>query len=430
MDGLALVCAVLLAAVFAVSGVAKLLDRRGTREAVQALGVPLAGPVAVLLPLVELVLAATLVPPATGRRAALAGLLLLLAFTVVVVANLLAGRRPQCGCFGGLGSSDVSWRTVGRNGLLLLAAGLATGARTGSLLPAVPLAVAGAALLVGGEQLLSRRATARVEGEQLRALDAPLSALHRERAPAFSVPDVEGKTVTLTDLLARGRPLLLVFLNPGCSSCRRLVPSVVRWHEDYADRLTTVAVSGHLLRDTDGLGGTAALRVLSPGDDSLVDAFGVRGSPAAVLVATDGRLATPVAYGVGGVRRLFEVALTGVERRTSTTTADALDLDSRPGPRATVTAREVDGSTVLVDEATGASLSLDLLGAVVWQSLDGVASLREIAADIAEVFSADPDVVGRDVLRTVQACGAAGLLDGIAAGRPAPPVLTASKEPA
>ena len=53
---LALVARVLLAAVFAVAGAAKLRDRPGTRQAVVDFGAPerLAGPLAVLLPLAEL----------------------------------------------------------------------------------------------------------------------------------------------------------------------------------------------------------------------------------------------------------------------------------------------------------------------------------------------------------------------------------------
>ncbi|HUO73942.1 MAG TPA: MauE/DoxX family redox-associated membrane protein, partial [Solirubrobacteraceae bacterium] len=58
----------LLACVFGLAGVAKLLDRAGTRQAVQGFGVPprVVGAVAVVVPLVELAIAALLVPAATA----------------------------------------------------------------------------------------------------------------------------------------------------------------------------------------------------------------------------------------------------------------------------------------------------------------------------------------------------------------------------
>ena len=54
--------------VFAVAGVAKLYDRAGSRRAVIDFGVPapLAAPLAILLPLAELAVAATLLPASTA----------------------------------------------------------------------------------------------------------------------------------------------------------------------------------------------------------------------------------------------------------------------------------------------------------------------------------------------------------------------------
>ena len=53
---------------FVVAGISKLADRRGSRQAIIDFGVPtaLAAPLGVLLPLVELAVAASLVPAATA----------------------------------------------------------------------------------------------------------------------------------------------------------------------------------------------------------------------------------------------------------------------------------------------------------------------------------------------------------------------------
>lgn len=418
MDLIGTTCAVLLAVVFAVSGTAKLLDLRGTREAAEALGVPLplVGPVGWSLPVVELGLAVLLLPRSTGRVTAVGAGLLLLVLTGVVIANLLAGRRPRCGCFGGLGSSDVSGRTVARNLLLVLAAVLAVTDR-GPLRPVpVLLGVVGAAAVIGGEQWLSRRADAAREQQQDAELEAALAEdAEHGPAPDFVLPDLNGIPVTRDGLLRAGRPLLLVALNPGCSSCRVLVPSLARWHAEYGDRVTVAAVArGTAERVREALGDTGGLELLLSSEAEELAGYGLTGAPSAALVTPGGRLAAPAAHGATAIRRLLAAALE-VEEPVTGVPADELDLTSRPQPRPSVTAQTGDDGTVLVDETTGASLGLDRLGGLVWQCLDGRSRLDEIVRDLAEVFSADPDVVAQDVLQVVRSCGDAGLLVGVRA---------------
>ena len=61
--------------VFVAAGAAKLADRAGSRQAVAAFGVPsLATPLATLLPLAELAVAAALIPAASAWWGALGAL--------------------------------------------------------------------------------------------------------------------------------------------------------------------------------------------------------------------------------------------------------------------------------------------------------------------------------------------------------------------
>src|SRR3990172_9175852 len=119
-----LVGQVALAAVFVTAASTKLADREGSRRAMTEFGVPgrFVGPLAVLLPLVELATAAALVPDPTARWGAGVSLALLLAFSAAIALNLGRGRAPDCHCFGRLHSAPVSWWTVGRNLLLAPAA--------------------------------------------------------------------------------------------------------------------------------------------------------------------------------------------------------------------------------------------------------------------------------------------------------------------
>ena len=115
----------LLALVFVVAGAAKLADRAGSRKAVADFGVPssLASPLATLLPLAELAVAAALIPAASAWWGALGALALLLLFVAGISINLARGKKPECHCFGQLHSAPAGWRTLARNGALAAIAG-------------------------------------------------------------------------------------------------------------------------------------------------------------------------------------------------------------------------------------------------------------------------------------------------------------------
>ena len=71
---------IVLAAVFVIAAVGKLLDLEGSRRAVRDFGVPrgAAAAVGLLLPLMELAIAVALIPVPSARWGALAAFLLLL----------------------------------------------------------------------------------------------------------------------------------------------------------------------------------------------------------------------------------------------------------------------------------------------------------------------------------------------------------------
>lgn len=127
---LVLLCArFLLAVVFVVAGLAQLADRAGSRQALQDVGLPaaLAGPVGLLLPPAELVVAVALLPAISAWWGALGALALLLAFGVGIGSNLARGRTPDGHCFGQLHSAPVGWSTLVRNLVLAALAGLVVG---------------------------------------------------------------------------------------------------------------------------------------------------------------------------------------------------------------------------------------------------------------------------------------------------------------
>src|SRR5215212_6338351 len=126
MNAALLIARLVLALVFVVAGLAKLADRKGSRQAVADFGVPaiLAAPIGILLPLVELVVGVTLLPASTAWWGALGTLALLLLFAAGISVNLARGKKPDCHCFGQLHSAPAGWKTLSRNGVLAAIAAL------------------------------------------------------------------------------------------------------------------------------------------------------------------------------------------------------------------------------------------------------------------------------------------------------------------
>lgn len=93
---------------------------------------------------------------------------------------------------------------------------------------------------------------------------------------------------------------------------------------------------------------------------------------------------------------------------------EQIDTRSTLRPGQHVGEAEVDDGLVLVDELAARALALNPSAALIWRCLDGVAPLGEIIEDLSEAFGVDTEVVGHDVVATVQDLGAFGLLEGVA----------------
>ncbi|MDX6337667.1 MAG: hypothetical protein QOG05_5007 [Streptosporangiaceae bacterium] len=266
---------VLLAVVFAVAGTGKLRDYPGARRMVVGFGFParLSAPLAGALICCELGVAAALAFPPSAQAGGLAGLVLLAGFSAVISLNVARGRHPVCHCFGRLASAEVGWPAVARNALL--AAGAGCVAADGRFLPVL----AALAVLAAGGWL----ALAPGKPRPLRAGAA---------APAFGLADQAGQKWTLESLLARGRPLLLVFGDPACRACRELMPQVAQWQEELADELTVAVVSAGSPAEHRAAAREHGLRrLLADEDRSVTAAYRISATPSAVAVGA-GRMIT------------------------------------------------------------------------------------------------------------------------------------------
>jgi peroxiredoxin len=323
---------ILLASVFGVAGLAKLIDRQGSRRALVEFGAPdpLAAPLAVLLPIVELTTAGGLLFRATAPLASLATFVLLAIFAVVIGVNLALGRKPECHCFGQLSASPANWSTLLRNVALLGAAGFAawvgrTSQPPGALQwlasltapdrwPTLVLLLLLAVVLLGAwfAAILLRqygRLLLRVEAleRQLASGSAvpPQGLLVGTPAPDFGLDDLTGRRLTLADLRAAARPVLLVFSDPNCGPCRHLLPEIAHWQRDHADRLTTALVS-RLDRKANlpAADEHHIERVLLQLDSEVAKQYQANGTPSAVLVSPEGAISSRLAVGADAIRQL------------------------------------------------------------------------------------------------------------------------------
>ena len=345
MDTLILVVRMALATVFAVAGFTKLVDRAGTEKAITDFGVPLrfAQSAATVLPLAEFTAALLLMLRGTAWWGSILGLALLLIFTIAISYNLWKGRRPDCNCFGQLHSAPIGWSTLARNGVLVLLAGvilwrgpnqpgldsvaLFTDLSIGSflailfgLLVAVAIAVQSwfiLNLLRQNGRLLLRVETLENQldsgGSQPapRAGRAALPGLAVGLpAPTFSLSGLDRKEWTLGDFLEPGKPVLLLFTDPGCGPCTALMPQVAVWQREHAADLSIVLASrgtpdkNLALHRQHGLG-----NLLLQQDREVSMLYEAYGTPSAVLIRPDGTIGSPLAGGADAIASLVASAI-------------------------------------------------------------------------------------------------------------------------
>jgi peroxiredoxin len=302
MASAVLAARLLLAAVFATAAVAKLLDRRGTREALQGFGVPgfaLASG-AVLLPVAELATAVALVPQPFAQWGGLAALVLLLGFIAGISNALLHGEAPDCHCFGQLQSEPAGHGTLVRNVVLAALAAFVTVAGPG------PSVTAGIAAVVLGALALRLWQTNRDLRRHLDNAHAQLALFPPglpvgTPAPAFSLPDIHGETVTLDALRARGRPVVLVFVSPGCGPCETWSPELFRWQAMLADEITIAIISDGTPAQNRAIFGDSGAQVLLQETLEVTKAYRVGGTPVTVLINAEGMVASkPISGAIAG----------------------------------------------------------------------------------------------------------------------------------
>lgn len=336
MEEILLLIRIVLAGVFVLAGVGKFLDPEGSAKAVKDFGVPasLSVPLGYALPVAEVIFAVLLLFVSTSWFGAVGASILLIAFVGGMLWQYSQGKAPECHCFGQMHSEPVSPKSIARNvvllslGLLLVFAGRGSqgqplaDTREGMLQTLLLFALALASVtalsylkrLLDSQREISRKiellellSTADIPKERQEAGDPadglPLGAV----VPDFDLPERAGDRVNLQRLLYAGRPVLFFFVGPNCSPCKALIPEIVEWHSKLAGKVEVVIVtSGSEIENKEKLGISDGLKVLFDIDREFARSVYAKWTPSAMLVRSDGRVASHVAAGDTAIRLLVE----------------------------------------------------------------------------------------------------------------------------
>jgi thiol-disulfide isomerase/thioredoxin len=120
-------------------------------------------------------------------------------------------------------------------------------------------------------------------------------------APAVKLNDLDGKQVDLAE--HRGTRTLVLFWNPGCGFCKRMLPDLKKWEEKPpkgAPKLVLVS-SGSAEENK-----AQELRslILLDQNFSVGSAFGADGTPSGILIDAQGKIASELAVGSPDVMAL------------------------------------------------------------------------------------------------------------------------------
>lgn len=350
----------ILFAIFALAGIGKLLDLKGSEKAVKDFGTPeeFAKFFAVGLPFAEMVFAVCLLFVETSWVGAIGALILLLSFIGGMIWQLAQGNAPDCHCFGAIHSEPVSKKSLIRNvvfavlALILIASGKGNqGADVFSLAANSPesfmsfiTGLATVGLLVAVVFYLKKiseqqtQIMRRIEILEVTALDggrevvredvaAPTSGLPiGAPAPDFVLPDINGRQVSFENLLMQAKPMLLLFVSSTCQPCASLLPEIERWQAELHGKLNFIFVSSGAARENlDKFAGDKFKQVLLQEDREVALQFGAEWTPTAVLINDDGTVASRAAVGDQAIRQLMDGVKAQIETAETLLVGDKND---------------------------------------------------------------------------------------------------------
>lgn len=336
MAGILLAIRLILFGIFALAGIGKLLDLRGSEKAAEGFGVPggLAKPVGVLLPLVELTIAGSFLFLNTSWYGAIGALILLGAFIIGMAYQMAKGNAPDCHCFGQIHSEPVSKKSLFRNGVFAaltvfvilngwydqgidLAGDKMNGMQVILILVVIALA---AAILLYLKKIAAQQEAIVRRIDLLETISRVGMPVERSNAgnpddalpigtpfPDFELPNLGGRKVSFEHLLGEAKPILFFFVGPNCVPCKSLLPEIEAWQGEIGERVNFVFLSsGGSEGNIEKFGNSGVTTILLQKDREVAEFVNARWTPTALFVGSDGLLASRPAVGDNAIRDLVD----------------------------------------------------------------------------------------------------------------------------
>ena len=339
MEAILLIARIVLAAVFAVAGIAKLFDRAGSEKAIVDFGVPesIAKPFSILLPLAEIATAILLLPLATAWFGAISAFVLLLVFVGGIAYNFARGNTPDGHCFGQIHSEPVGWSTLIRNSILAAIAGfvviggpetagasafvwledLSTGEKMNLVFGVLTIGLLAFVALklksIQMQQIVLQRHV-----ELLQLGEGGAASVERENAappveglpvgaliPAFSLPSTSGKQFSSEGLMNINKPSLLLFVSPSCKPCAALLPEFEAWQRQFGEKMNFIFVSSGAAAENVAKFGEGKTVLLQKTNETML-LFRAKWTPTALLINADGTIGSRLATGDSAIRALMQ----------------------------------------------------------------------------------------------------------------------------
>lgn len=144
---------------------------------------------------------------------------------------------------------------------------------------------------------------------------APPAPLQGQPAPPIELRTIDDEEFSLAGF--RGQPSVVLFWDPACIFCRQMGPDLRQFEQSAGSALPNiVVVSTGSAEENRSLGFRSPI-VLDPSQQTM-KSFGVAGTPMAVLVDAEGRVASEAAAGAAAVIALAESASMAARLNPST----------------------------------------------------------------------------------------------------------------
>ena len=156
-------------------------------------------------------------------------------------------------------------------------------------------------------------------------------------APTFNLSGLYGETITLGALRSSGKPLVLIFTDPGCGPCTALLPEATKWQRDHAAKINVALISrGTAEANRAKVTDSGVTNVLLQKDREIAQVYQAHGTPSGVLVRQDGTIGSPVAQGADAIRALIATTVTAHKNRSRPAQLrDRLPVSRLESPRQT-----------------------------------------------------------------------------------------------